>query len=42
MHHNIKDTIVNLVNTLQIIEKEGRDLSVKASVLKRNIDINNF
>ena len=28
MHHNIKDTIVNLVNTLQIIEKEGKDLSV--------------
>ncbi len=38
MHHNIKDTIVNLVNTLQIIEKESKDLAVKATVLKRNVE----
>ena len=40
MHVNIKDTIVNLVSTLQIIEREGRDLAVKASMLKRNVDDN--
>jgi uncharacterized protein YllA (UPF0747 family) len=42
MHHNIKDTIVNMVSTLQIIEKEGRDLALKANALKRNIDTNNI
>jgi hypothetical protein len=38
MHSNIKDTIVNLVNTLHVIEREGRDLVVKASILKRNVE----
>ena len=42
MHHVIKDTIVGLVNSLQVIEVEGKELAAKANVLKRRIDTNNI
>ena len=42
MHYNIKDTKVNLVNTLQMIVKEGRDLSVRANPLKRTVEMSNY